>query len=562
MGARRRNRGRMIRAAGSLVFTAGLTLGCTDTTGTAPTYTVGGMVSGLAGSGLVLRDNDVDDLLVTANGAVVFATPLDSGAAYHVTVFAQPSSPAQSCVVTGGRGTVAQANVTSVRIFCATNIYTVGGTVSGLLGSGLVLRNNGGDDLPVSADGPVTFATPMANRATYGVTVVTQPTSPAQTCNVTGASGTVARANVTTVAIVCATNIYTVGGMVSGLVGQGLVLRNNGGDDLPVSADGPVTFATPVASGDTFSVAVFKQPTRPAQTCVVNGGSGTMVRPKVTTVVIACVTDGAVRVAVSTSGADIPSTYTVYADPGASGFSTAVVPTNGTVSLGLASRAYLLSLGVARNCSVTSPNPMSVSVAAGATTDVAFKVTCLANGIVQIAVATTGTDVPAAYDFNATEVLDGWGHVGSIPANGTVSFAVAPGRYVVKLTVPLNCTVVQGGSASYVDVASGATSRVAFSVTCIAPGRLRVTVATTGPNAPSAHALGVDPIPNDFGAPIFRYSVQVRSNGVTLTTVLPVGRHVATLEVVDGCTVTSPNPLAVTLTSGVTTNLGFTVACP
>ena len=48
--------------AGGLILAVGLALACTDTTGTALTYTVGGTVSGLAGSGLVLRDNDGDDL--------------------------------------------------------------------------------------------------------------------------------------------------------------------------------------------------------------------------------------------------------------------------------------------------------------------------------------------------------------------------------------------------------------------------------------------------------------------------------------------------------------------
>ena len=119
MGARTRNGESVIRAAGSLIFTAGLALACTDTTGPTLTYTVGGTVSGLAGSGLVLRDNDGGNLLVRANGPVVFATPLASGAAYHVTVFAQPSRPTQSCVVTGASGTVAEANVTSVGIVCA-----------------------------------------------------------------------------------------------------------------------------------------------------------------------------------------------------------------------------------------------------------------------------------------------------------------------------------------------------------------------------------------------------------------------------------------------------------
>jgi hypothetical protein len=36
--------------------------------------------------------------------------------------------------------------------------FTVGGTVSGLAGSGLVLRNNGGDDLAIGANGSGTLA--------------------------------------------------------------------------------------------------------------------------------------------------------------------------------------------------------------------------------------------------------------------------------------------------------------------------------------------------------------------------------------------------------------------
>ncbi|MGD1081709.1 MAG: hypothetical protein ABR881_25610 [Candidatus Sulfotelmatobacter sp.] len=34
--------------------------------------------------------------------------------------------------------------------------------------------------------------------------------------------------------------MYTIGGMVSGLSGAGLVLQNNGGNNLPVSANGSV----------------------------------------------------------------------------------------------------------------------------------------------------------------------------------------------------------------------------------------------------------------------------------------------------------------------------------
>ena len=46
---------------------------------------------------------------------------------------------------------------------------------------------------------------------------------------------------------------FTVGGSVSGLVGSGLVLQNNGGGDLPVAADGTFQFATRFATGTVTS---------------------------------------------------------------------------------------------------------------------------------------------------------------------------------------------------------------------------------------------------------------------------------------------------------------------
>ena len=151
--------------------------------------------------------------------------------------------------------------------------YTVGGTVTGLAGTGLVLQNNGGDDLPVTSDGAFTFATPIASGSSYSVTVKTQPTTPSQTCVVANATGTMASNDITNVAVTCTTNTYSVGGTVSGLTGSGLVLQNNGGGDLPVSSNGAFTFAAPMTSGSSYSVAVKTQPASPSQTCVVANAS-------------------------------------------------------------------------------------------------------------------------------------------------------------------------------------------------------------------------------------------------------------------------------------------------
>lgn len=82
-----------------------------------PTFTLGGTVSGLNGSGLVLASNG-QTLAVAANGPFTFATAIASGTAYNVTVATQPNGPAQNCLVTDGSGTVGSANVTTVTIAC------------------------------------------------------------------------------------------------------------------------------------------------------------------------------------------------------------------------------------------------------------------------------------------------------------------------------------------------------------------------------------------------------------------------------------------------------------
>jgi hypothetical protein len=516
---------------------------------TTNTYTVGGTVSDLAGSSLVLRDNGGDDLAVSANGSFSFATPVASGAAYSVTVLTQPTNPTQTCVVTGGSGTVSSANVINVAIACATSSYTVGGTVSGLTGSGLVLRNNAGDDLAVTANGSFTFATPVAKGATYSVTVVTQPANPAQTCVVAYGSGMMASANITTVAIACTTGtpqLHAVGGTVAGLAGSGLVLRDNGGDDLAVSANGAFTFAAPVANGATYNVTVFTQPANPAQMCVVANGSGMVANANITTVAIACTTNGTLRVTVTTTGPDAPATDTLSV-----GRESAVVPSNGTVSLAQASGTRQASLYVAQNCTVTSPNYVSVTVAAGGTTDLAFSVTCVANGTARVTVATTGPDAPAGYWV----VVQPAGFSLGVPSNGTVSFALASGIHTVSLaSVSQNCTVTSPNNVS-VTVATGATTDISFSVTCVANGTAHVTVATTGPNAPAAYSVQVGPGSSGSGI-----NVSVPSNG-SVSFALALGTHSATLPVPPNCTVSGPNPVSVTVAAGAPAEIAFSVTC-
>src|SRR5579871_3423067 len=87
--------------------------------------------------------------------------------------------------------------------------FTVGGTVSGLNGSGLMLRNNGGDDLAILASGRFTFATPVQNGKAYSVSVAAQPSLPTQDCEVTNGAGTIVGADVTDVTVTCVAVPFT-----------------------------------------------------------------------------------------------------------------------------------------------------------------------------------------------------------------------------------------------------------------------------------------------------------------------------------------------------------------
>jgi hypothetical protein len=88
------------------------------------THTVGGTVSGLAGS-LTLRNNGGNDLNVTADGQFAFSTALATGSAFSVTILDQPDD--QTCAVNGGTGTVGSADVTSVTVVCETAPNSTGG---------------------------------------------------------------------------------------------------------------------------------------------------------------------------------------------------------------------------------------------------------------------------------------------------------------------------------------------------------------------------------------------------------------------------------------------------
>jgi hypothetical protein len=257
-------------------------------TGSTATPTVGGTVTGLTGTGLVLQNNSGDDLIITANGAFKFKTALVSGKAYNVSVVTPPSSPAQTCTVTAGSG-IATGNVTSVVVTCTTGTVAIGVTVAGLTGVGLVLQN-GTDFLTITGTTTTTqFKTAIPFGQPYNVTVSTQPTTPAQTCGVTGGGSGNATAGVAVnVQVTCSLGTLSLGGSVSGYAGgAGFVLQNNGGDSLTIAKNGAFTFPTLIPLNGAYKVTVSAQPSGPNQSCAVSLGSGTATA-NVTNVSVVC----------------------------------------------------------------------------------------------------------------------------------------------------------------------------------------------------------------------------------------------------------------------------------
>lgn len=107
--------------AGRLCANAALSRAATPP---APTYSVGGTVSGLAaGKSLQLNDGNGDVQLVNANGAFAMPTSRPAATPYAVTVSGQPAG--QTCTVANGIGTLPAANVTNIAITCVQAQFVV-----------------------------------------------------------------------------------------------------------------------------------------------------------------------------------------------------------------------------------------------------------------------------------------------------------------------------------------------------------------------------------------------------------------------------------------------------
>jgi NHL repeat len=239
--------------SGTVASTAvnGIAITCTP-----GAFTVGGSITGLSAAGLVLANGA--DTVAVPSGATGFTLPtaVAQGASYAVTVRTQPAG--EHCSLTASSGSIAGANVTNVAVACAAASHSLGGTISGLPSSGLVLANGSDTVSPAAGALAFTFATPVAEGGAYAVSVRTQP--PGATCSIGSGTGTMGTSDVATVQVTCAANAYHLSGTIAGLTASGLILANGSDTVSPPTNATSFAFARTVAFGGTYSVTVQQQP--------------------------------------------------------------------------------------------------------------------------------------------------------------------------------------------------------------------------------------------------------------------------------------------------------------
>jgi N-acetylneuraminic acid mutarotase len=280
-------------------------------------FQIGGNLGGLLGQGLVLSVNQAETIEPTDDGPWQFTTTLADGDSYAVTVSSQPGNPVQTCAVANHAGQVDGDDVSNIDIICQTESFTIGGTVSGLAGTGLELVLNQVQTLPISEDGHFVFPDPLPDTSTWQVGVQVQPSGPAQTCTVSNGEGQLTGEPVIDVQVDCQTNLYSIGGLVSGLQGSGLVLQNNGGDDRAIGGNGSFSFATTLPEGSPYAVTVSSQPTQPLQTCTLDHAEGTVGTTNINNIQVSCESIEFIVTAQAGPGGSIDPSGPQYIEPGA-----------------------------------------------------------------------------------------------------------------------------------------------------------------------------------------------------------------------------------------------------
>lgn len=176
--------------------------------------------------------------------------------------------------------------------------FTIGGTIEGLQYDGLVLTTNGMDLAVVAKSTTFSFPNTLSYGDKYSVTVKTPPAH--QSCvagafvdaagKVHGAAEDAAgRLAAIDIGVKCVVNTFALGGTITGLTSDGLVLTNGSlGGTFTATATATAFSLPAVPYGVTYGVTVLTQPANAVCTVSPNG-TGMMGDAAVADIVVSCV---------------------------------------------------------------------------------------------------------------------------------------------------------------------------------------------------------------------------------------------------------------------------------
>jgi hypothetical protein len=272
---------------------------------------------------------------------------------------------------------------------------------------------------------------------------------------------------------------------------------------------------------------------------------------------VVCTSSGAITVRVVTTGPRVDGNgYVVVVGdrpPRRTGLNEAV-----TID-GLEPGRYEVALGSNdAGCPVTDGLARTATVITAATSEIVYEIHCeAAAGAVLVVAETRGESPDEAYLIRVDGVLQA-----SLGSRDSVTIdQLAVGVHEVLLDdVGANCAL-DGLPARSVNVANESLDRVRFEVTCITPGTgtLRVTLTTQVVSWPDFH--GTFSVAVDQRAPVL-----IPANGSITIGSLSPGSHSVLLHHPGSCGVGGffgphTNPETVTIASGLTAALGFSVLC-
>lgn len=259
-------------------------------------YTIGGNISGLTGTGLVLKLDGRDSLAITASDtSYVFPNAQPDWTTHTVSIETQPAG--QICSVTNDSNWISGTNIGNADIICGPGPYTIGGYAAGVAAAGLSLKLNNTEILDVPASGSFVFSSLFATDMDYSVKIVSHPSK--QQCNIVNSAGSNISSSISNIIVDCRSTDYSVAVNVAGYSSSSpLMLQLNGAEIMQVSSNttsfsqlNPVAFASRLKDADTYSVSIAGQPA--GQVCSLTNPSGTINASNVTDVGAFCVSDPA-----------------------------------------------------------------------------------------------------------------------------------------------------------------------------------------------------------------------------------------------------------------------------